>query len=225
MSIAAAIPDTYTIAEAAALTGLHKNTIRMRVKLGQLEAQVRHGKFGEEYRIAHAALVRAGLIEAVLDGTETPLDDRESNSDNELQPVDDHPDAAAPELAMAASLAELFQRHEQAMFRLGFMQSEMDRLKALSESAESLRQDQATRDMELERLRRQLGEAREQARDAETLRRDLEQARARLRDAEDLRRLFTEMEEEAGRLRAAVEAAQQRPTLWQRLGFGKPAGV
>ena len=53
---------TYTIAEAAALTGLHKNTIRMRVKIGQLEAQVRNGKFGEEYRISHAELVRAGGV-------------------------------------------------------------------------------------------------------------------------------------------------------------------
>lgn len=218
---------TYTIAEAATLTGLHKNTIRMRVKLGQLEAQVRNGKFGEEYRISHAALVRAGLIEGVLDPSDSPLGDFDTDLDDEpdLRPVAGDPEGPPPAPAIAASLAELFQRHEQAMFRLGFMQSEMDRLKALSESAESLRQDQATRDAEAERLRRQLAEAREQAREAEALRRELEQARGRLRDAEDLRRLFSEMEAEAGRLRAAVEAAQNRPTFWQRLGFGKAGPV
>ena len=39
---------TYTINEAAALTGLHRNTIRQRVKLGQLKATVEHGKFGDD---------------------------------------------------------------------------------------------------------------------------------------------------------------------------------
>src|SRR5437763_475751 len=220
---------TYTIAEAAALTGLHKNTIRMRVKIGQLEAQVRNGKFGVEYRISPAALVCAGLIEGTLDPSDSPLGDfdtdTEMDEEPDLRPVAGEPDATPPAPAIAASLAELFQRHEQAMFRLGFMQSEMDRLKALSESAESLRHDQASRDAEAERLRRQLAEAREQAREAEALRRELEQARGRLRDAEDLRRLFSEMEEEAGRLRAAVEAAQNRPSFWQRLGFGKAGPV
>src|SRR4051812_11124640 len=54
--------ESYTIAEASALTGLHKNTIRMRVKLGQLPAQRAMGKFGEEYRITRQALVEAGLL-------------------------------------------------------------------------------------------------------------------------------------------------------------------
>ena len=62
--------STYTIAEAAALTGLHRNTIRMRIKLGQLEATVRPGKFGDEYRISHSALVSAGLL-----AVEGPLGD------------------------------------------------------------------------------------------------------------------------------------------------------
>src|SRR5947208_8672276 len=113
---------TYTIAEAAALTGLHKNTIRMRVKLGQLEAQVRNGKFGEEYRISHAELVRSGLIEGVLDPQDSPFgalgfEDRE---EPELRPLAEEPEETPPAPALASSLAELFQRHEQAMFRLGF---------------------------------------------------------------------------------------------------------
>src|SRR4051812_15658398 len=54
--------ETYTIAEAAALTGLHRNTIRMRVKLGQLMAERAIGKFGEEYRISRQTLVDAGLL-------------------------------------------------------------------------------------------------------------------------------------------------------------------
>src|SRR5438874_7243214 len=100
---------TYTIAEAAAITGLHKNTIRMRVKLGQLDAQVRNGKFGEEYRISHAELVRAGLIEGVLDASESPLGDLESESDldDDLRPVPGEPEAPPPAPSIAASLAEL----------------------------------------------------------------------------------------------------------------------
>jgi hypothetical protein len=210
---------SYTIAEAAALTGLHKNTIRLRVKLGQLEAQVRQGKFGEEYRITHAALVRAGLIEGVLDAAESPL------GELVVEPPPEEEEAAlAPArsesglpAAVQGSLAELFQRHEQAMFRLGFMQSEMDRLKALAENAESLRQEQTDAGRELDRLRRQLDDAREQARAAETLRRELEQARERLQAAEDMRRLLAEMEQETSRLRAAVEASQQRKPWWKRL--------
>src|SRR5438132_3733699 len=109
------ISATYTIAEAAALTGLHKNTIRMRVKVGQLEAQVRNGKFGEEYRISRAELVRAGLIEGVLDPSDSPLRDIESDGDpdDELRPVPGEPEAPPPSPSIAASLAELFQRHEQ----------------------------------------------------------------------------------------------------------------
>ena len=56
--------ESYTIAETAALTGLHKNTIRMRVKLGQLAAERAVGKFGEEYRISRRVLVDAGLLAA-----------------------------------------------------------------------------------------------------------------------------------------------------------------
>src|SRR5262245_66333745 len=68
--VTARTSTSYTIAEAAALAGLHKNTIRHKVRLGQLEAETRHGKFGEEYRIPHDALVRAGLIEGVLESAE-----------------------------------------------------------------------------------------------------------------------------------------------------------
>ena len=47
------MPETksYSIADAAALTGLHKNTIRAKVKSGMLSAEVRVGKFGDERQI------------------------------------------------------------------------------------------------------------------------------------------------------------------------------
>src|SRR5437870_5471069 len=54
----------YTINEVAALTGLHRNTIRIRIRTGHLQAEVRHGKFGEEYRISQQALADAGLLTA-----------------------------------------------------------------------------------------------------------------------------------------------------------------
>src|SRR5438094_10217767 len=99
------ISATYTIAEAAALTGLHKNTTRMRVKLGQLEAQVRNGKFGEEYRISHAELVRAGLIEGALEPADSPLPDfePEADLDDDLRPVPGEPDAPPASPSIAAS--------------------------------------------------------------------------------------------------------------------------
>src|SRR6476620_6283767 len=112
---------SYTIAEASALTGLHKNTIRMRVKLGQLEAEVRQGKFGEEYRIPHAALVRAGLIEGIPGELDPPDEETApGESDAAPSPVAMEEAETREQLpVVAGGLRELFQRHEQAMFRLG----------------------------------------------------------------------------------------------------------
>ena len=55
---------TYTINEAASLSGRHPNTIRQKIKGGQIPATVSQGKFGDEYRIAHEDLVAAGLLPA-----------------------------------------------------------------------------------------------------------------------------------------------------------------
>jgi hypothetical protein len=225
--LAAAMPElqnSYTIAEAAALSGMHKNTIRLRIKLGQLEADVRQGKFGEEYRIPHAALIRAGLVEGALEGGaqhENCLDEAPTAAEQERAGP---PGAGGEELpvpAFAGSLADLFQRHEQAMFRLGYMQSEMERLKSLAGNAESLRQDRMPPETEIAELRQQLDEARDQLRDAETTRKELEQARQRLQDADDLRRLLADMERETARLRTVVEASQHRRPWWKRLGSAR----
>lgn len=209
----------YTIAEAAALTGMHKNSIRQRVRLGQLEARVHHGKFGEEYRISHAALIAAGLLEGALEGMEG-MEDLVDCSELEISEAD----LEARELAQddtelppssLGSLTELFQRHEHAMFRLGFLQAEMERFRALADNAESLQKDRREYQNEMERLRRQLEEARAEAQAADTLRRELEEARERLRGAEDLRRMLAQMEQETTQLRAAVEASQQRRPWWK----------
>jgi hypothetical protein len=171
------MPETksYSIADAAALTGLHKNTIRAKVKGGLLTAEVRVGKFGEEYRITHDALVDAGLLSGeYVSPAEMPEPDN----------VMDEPFAPAQ-----ANLTDLFRRHEQAVYRLGWLEAELARTRALAENAESLKEQQMARELEVRDLKR-----------------DLESALARAREVEDLRRTVTDMEQETLRLRQEVEA-------------------
>jgi excisionase family DNA binding protein len=219
MTVEVSVPrsTSYTIAEAAALAGLHKNTIRQKVKMGQLEAETRHGKFGEEYRISHDALIRAGLIDGVLEHAELAAEEGAALAVADEASPSPPPAGAAGLPALVTGLGELFQRHENAMFRLGFMQAELERVKSLAENAESLQREREERQVEAERLRSQLEAAREEARAAAALRAELDQARERLRDAEGLRRVLAEMEQEAERLRTAVDAATQPRPWWKRL--------
>jgi DNA repair exonuclease SbcCD ATPase subunit len=171
------MPETksYSIADAAALTGLHKNTIRAKVKSGMLLAEVRVGKFGEEYRITHQALLDAGLLSGeYVSPAEMP----------EPENVVDEPFAPAQ-----ANLADLFRRHEQAVYRLGWLEAELARTRALAENAESLKEQQMAREMEVRDLKR-----------------DLENALSRAREVEELRRTLSEMEQETLRLRQEIEA-------------------
>jgi excisionase family DNA binding protein len=227
--------QTYTINEAAALTGLHRNTIRQRIKLGQLDATVQQGKFGEEYRITHAALVKAGLVspsgplgedtpaETVLHAEftfDTPSPDAREASGSETDRRDAGAENGAVSNTTLAALGELFQRHEQAMFRLGYLQVELERLKALEETAESLRQEGATKDQEVEALKTELVEKERQAQEVEALRRELEQARERLREMEALRQDIEQLKAVAHQQEQEILAmsAQKRP--WWRFWEG-----
>jgi excisionase family DNA binding protein len=178
---------TYTIAEAAALTGLHRNTIRTKVKGGLLAAEVRVGKFGEEYRVSHDALVEAGLLAGEYVAPEDGL----------LEPEDGPGEGLPP---AAAGLADLFRRHEQAVYRLGWLEAELARTRALAENAESLQQESIEREVELRDLRRELERAQVQARDAENLRRMLQ----------DLEREATSLRQEVESQRAAEQAAAEQ---------------
>jgi excisionase family DNA binding protein len=197
--------QTYTIAEAAALTGLHKNTIRMRVKLGQLTARRASGKFGEEYRITRQALVEAGLL--------APPDPIAAAPVNPPQPG---PETALPEgsptpyIPSQGALQDLFQRHEQSMFRLGYLEAELARQKALAEHAESLQAVANEKELELRELRR-----------------ELEHARERVREIDELRGLVREMERDTERMREEVErhrAAASRRWLHFFTGKGGSGG-
>ena len=55
------------------------------------------------------------------------------NLSDEPEPI--HPGAGSPAVSprSAAALSELYERHEQAMFRMGYMQGELDRMKALGD--------------------------------------------------------------------------------------------
>jgi len=193
---------TYTIAEAAALTGLHKNTIRMRIKLGQIPAERAPGKFGEEYRISRDALVAAGLI--------TPPDTPPSPLEPPVtDPLTDEPSPGdTPHMASQTALLDLFQRHEHSMFRLGYLEAELARHKALAENAESIQEAAQEQELEIRELRR-----------------ELERSQERVREIEELRGLVREMERDTDRMRADVEhyrAAATRP--WWQLLFGRRPG-
>lgn len=181
---------TYTIAGAAALTGLHKNTIRMRVKLGQLEAERFPGKFGQEYRIHRIALIHAGLlppdeplpappISPPITPTVSPPD---RDGDTPRQSPDPQPGS------VQIPLLDLLQRHEQSMYRLGWLEAELARHKALAEHAESLQEAAREREQELRELRR-----------------ELERAQERNREIEELRALVRDMEQETERMHHEVE--------------------
>jgi excisionase family DNA binding protein len=174
--------ETYTIAETAALTGLHKNTIRMRVKLGQLAAERAVGKFGEEYRISRRVLVDAGLLAA----PEPPTPSPQAPAEVGIRP----PETASPSTAAPSQelMADLLQRHEQAMFRLGFLEAELVRHKALAENAESLQNTAREREWEIRDLRR-----------------ELERAQEREREIDELRSLLREMEHNTEQMREEVE--------------------
>ena len=185
---------TYTISEVSALTGLHRNTIRMRIKTGQLDADVRQGKFGEEYRIAHAALVAQGLLAA--DGpSDSPLGEPILNAEYvSAEPhtaTDSTPRfGALPPVAdpsTLAALGDLYQRHEQAMFRLGYMQGELDRVKALADTAESLREERGAQDRALQEAHAALEEKVREAADADRVRQELRIAQEQLKEIDALR--------------------------------------
>jgi excisionase family DNA binding protein len=185
------VTATYTIAQAAVLTGLHRNTIRMKVKAGQIPAEARPGKFGVEYRIARQALIEVGLLDAA--SAEEPPDDTEV-----LAPIES---TMVGESSLHAALRDLFFHHENAMFRMGYMEAELSRSKALAANAESLEVERRAQDQEILQLRH-----------------DLEQARARAAEIEEVRGMLAEMEQETERLRSEVESYRQeeeRRRKWQ----------
>jgi excisionase family DNA binding protein len=216
--------QTYTISEAAGLTGLHRNTIRTRIRLGQLEATVQQGKFGEEYRISREALIRAGLLSGA--GPLEEAEDAEPVYEADLvertaEPEEPNPEPTPEQTGVLAStvaaLGDLYQRHEQAMFRLGYLQGELERVKALAEHAESLQKDNEERGQQLEALKQALTEKEAQAAETERVQRELETARAQLREMEalrhDLDRLKSLAEQQESTI-GQLEAAVKRP-FWQ----------
>lgn len=210
---------TYTINEAASLSGRHPNTIRQKIKGGQIPATVTQGKFGDEYRIAHEDLVAAGLLpadgplsEAGAPGPRLDTEVVEEGVPSDLEAVSQVAESSTVLAGTVQALGELYQRHEQAMFRLGYMQGELDRLKALEETAESLRRDNAVRTQEMQDLQTALAEKEQQAQEAARLRQELEHAQARLREMEALR---TDIEQLKSLTAEHLAAQSQKHPWWQ----------
>jgi excisionase family DNA binding protein len=210
---------TYNISEVAALTGLHRNTIRTKIRTGQLPADTQVGKFGEEYRISHEALLQTGLLphpQPEVLTAEPDLDGLPQDSGTTL-PGPSIPAEGNALAATVAALADLYQRHEQAMFRLGYLQGELDRAKALAESAESLRRDHDAQLQELNSVRSALAVKEREAVEAERTRRELDEARRRLQEMERLREDLDHLKslaEQQDQTIDRLEAAARRP-FWQ----------
>jgi hypothetical protein len=240
--------ETYTISEAAMLTGLHRNTIRQRIRLGQLDARVHPGKFGDEYRVSRLSLRRAGLLPGEPGEPELPPLEGEPVIPEPVEAGDLEADLAAEAISTAApegvdgvpegalspgtgieALTELYRRHEQAMFRLGYIQAEVERLKALAAQAESLAEAEREHRQELESLRRTAAEREREAAEAGRLREEVERLRGlaedRERQAAEAMRLREELERsqaraaELGELRrevAQLKTLAEQPSPWWR---------
>lgn len=183
---------TYTISEAAALVERHPNTIRQRIRSGQLKATVEPGRFGDEYRISRDDLVAAGLLR----------DPVFSTGEDEVPPAAEAARQPSGEAAPAA-LLDLFQRHEQAMYRLGYLQAELERNRALAETAESLRTDRDQRSLDLHDALQELDRIRPAAERAALLADQLREAEVLTAQAQ------SELAATAGDLLATREQLQQ----------------
>ncbi|MBI3911131.1 MAG: helix-turn-helix domain-containing protein [Armatimonadetes bacterium] len=241
--------SSYTIAEVAEITGLHRNTVRQKIRLGQLQAETYPGKYGEEYRISQAALAEAGLLDRKRSPANPPAGGAgaarepapaapapaaqestppepvagsvslESTPATVTVPATSAPAEAEPVAAPdpTAALLDLFQRHEQAIYRLGYVQGELERVKTLAERAESLYEQTEQHKHELAQLRAELEAARREAEAAGRLRQELEQARRQAGELEEMRGHLAQMAEEVNRLRTTSSAAR-RPwwRFWDR---------
>jgi len=112
---------TYTIAEAAELTGLTRKALARRVERGSLQSLVRGGR----RMIPHAELVRAGLI---VDG-----DGGEPTAASESAAAAGVEDLAGTDLTLVASLMR------ELMDRLERQAGEIAQFRQLTVQAESLR--------------------------------------------------------------------------------------
>ena len=118
---------TYTISEAAELTGLSRKALARRVERGSLQYVVRDGR----RRIPVAELVRVGLLQDDESADDDEFDPRLLLSEG-ARPRDDLPVRYDPGQTLAAVLRELFDRFERQA-------TEIANLRALTVHAESLR--------------------------------------------------------------------------------------
>src|SRR5262249_16345916 len=143
-------------------------------------------------RISRQTLVESGLLDATA--SIDPPPDAEV-----LAPVEAN---LVADSSLRVALRDLFFHHENAMFRMGYMEAELARTKALAADAESLQVERRTQEQEIAQLRR-----------------ELDHARARLAEIEELRSLLAEMERETARLRAEVESYRQEEERRRRWHF------
>jgi hypothetical protein len=181
---------TYTVSEAADLTGLSRKALARRIERGSLRCVVRDGR----RRIPLAELVRAGLLED------------EEHVDEEFDPRFLLPGGARPRAdlpvpydasqTLAAVVRELFDRFERQA-------AELANFRALTVQAESLR---AT--SEIADLRARLSELETQRKPKELVHRDPAEAAAR--SAADLTQRSPRPRQDLW-LPAGAQAAQPRP--------------
>jgi excisionase family DNA binding protein len=199
---------TYTISEAADLTGLTRKAVARRIERGSLRSVVRNGR----RRIPRSELVRAGLLDE-LDSAHIEEFDPSALLPRAL-PVDD-PDAPPlrPDETLAAVFRELLDRFERQA-------AEIAQFRALTVQAESLRMAS-----EIAELRVRLAELEQpQQRELPPASGELGQRLNELSErVEDLTKREIWLPPQAQSRRAAHEERKRRPdpevaALAQRLG-------
>jgi excisionase family DNA binding protein len=184
---------TYTVSEAAELTGLSRKAVARRIERGSLRCVVRDGR----RRIPHAELVRAGLV------------DDEEHVDEEFDPRFLLPEGARPHgdlpvpydanQTLAAVIRELFDRFERQA-------AELANFRALTVQAESLRVTSEIGD-----LRARLAELETQRRPKELVHRDPTPTEAAPRSAGERTQRSPRSRQELWLPAGAQSVAQPRP--------------
>jgi excisionase family DNA binding protein len=117
---------TYTITEAAEVTGLSRKAIARRVERGSLRSVVRNGR----RRVPRSELVRAGLLE---EGQQQP------RSDDPAAPFLPHPAGGGPLAETGTSEDMLASLFREVLDRFERQSQEIAQYRALTVQAESLR--------------------------------------------------------------------------------------
>jgi excisionase family DNA binding protein len=207
---------SYTITQAAALLGVHANTLRKRIRAGKLPAALVEGPTGQEYRIPAEAIHTAagerqspgpqGAFGVVDTGPERPAVEIGTRETPPANGVTHQPDSIS-EPSAGAAIQTVARAREMAAYTEELLGPWRRRLEEQAEEIGTLRaelrQAQATAQEALSVAERRAVEQVSEAEAVGRLRTELEQVRQSLAEQ-------AKAAEATGRLKAELEQAQRR---------------